>query len=243
MRWVSTLLTAGLAEFAAHWLSLGWGFMVLIAGFVFVAVHVTAGVATVTSKASATEQRVNALVPIVGAVNTTANNALPKAGGTITGSLTVNGGHAVLGGMTVGGDTLVSGTLAGSGYGTLTVNALHANGSAITADGTITGHSSINADGSVSGASIHVSGVAQADNGVNVGGNTAINSSRAFTGASIHTSGNILSDTNFSGSYHGSQGAVSTVGSAPGSYSSSYETTLASAINGIISRLNSAGIT
>jgi len=36
---------------------------------------------------------------------------------------------------------------------------------------------------------------------------------------------------------------VSTVSGAPGSYSSSYETSLASAINGIINRLNSAGIT
>ena len=151
--WITTLMTAGLAEFAAHWLSLGWGFMVLTAGFVFVAVHVTAGIATVTSKAAATEARVAALVPIVGSVNTTANNALPKSGGTITGNLNVNS------------------NLAGAGGGTLEVTThLHAGGT-IQADNQVLANS-VNVGGSGSSATlaingnVHASSAGQFDGGI-----------------------------------------------------------------------------
>jgi hypothetical protein len=51
-----------------------------------------------------------------------------------------------------------------------------------------------------------------------------------------------VSAPNFTGTYAGGQAAVSTVASAPGAYSATYENTLASAINGIIARLNSSGL-
>jgi len=159
-RWLSTLSAAGLAETAAHLLSLGWGFMVLMAGFVFVAVHVTANVASTHAKAVATEARVNALVPVIGTINTTANNAqttannaLPISGGTITGSLNVNN------------------NLAGSGGGTLEIpTSVHASN-----DGQFDGQmrsSSINVNGSGSGATVgingglHASGSGQFDSGI-----------------------------------------------------------------------------
>lgn len=159
-RWVTTLMTAGLAEFAAHWLSLGWGFMVLLAGFVFVAVHVSAGAATAVAKAAATEARVSALIPVVGSVNTaannavtTANNALPKSGGTVTGSLNVNG------------------SLAGSGGGTLEVPSSVHSGSSIQADNQVLANS-VNIGGSGSGATlaingnVHASSAGQFDGGI-----------------------------------------------------------------------------
>lgn len=61
----------------------------------------------------------------------------------------------------------------------------------------------------------------------------------------LHASGVVEGDGGFSGSrvVVGGQGGVSSVSGAPGSYSSSYETSLASAINGIINRLNSSGLT
>lgn len=116
MRWIMTLATAGLAEFAAHWLSLGWGFMTLMAGFVFVAVHVTAGITTVASKASATEARLNAHVSATApAVNFVAN------GGTVGGSVVVNGDHHIVGTLFGNGGTLPIGD-AVQANSTLTVN-------------------------------------------------------------------------------------------------------------------------
>lgn len=60
----------------------------------------------------------------------------------------------------------------------------------------------------------------------------------------VHASGVVEGDNGFSGPRYvtGGQGGVSSVGSAPGSYTPSYETSLASAINGIINRLNSSGL-
>jgi hypothetical protein len=161
MRYVKTLLTAGLAELAAHWLSIGWGFMVITAAFVFVAVHVTAGMADVRAKAVTTEARVNGLIPTVNAAYGTANNALPKSGGTVTGSLTVNGDH------------LIGGTLYGAGFGSVTTTNLHASSGGITADNDITAHGNMISDNNVT-----ASASLSCTNGVNVNGNLAISSSR-----------------------------------------------------------------
>lgn len=133
MRWAKTIGTAGLAELAAHFLSLGWGFMVLLAAFVFVAVHAMSAVATVTSKAVATEARVSALIPQVNSVSNVANAALPQAGGTVTGSLTVNGNSVT------GGNQAVNGVLSGAGGGTLELSAAIHCGSSIQADTTLIG--------------------------------------------------------------------------------------------------------
>jgi hypothetical protein len=87
MRWTGTAGTALLAEAAAHLLSIGWGFSVVIFAFVVVSMQV----ATTASKSAVNETRLNALVPKVGAAAATANAALPASGGTISGDLTVTG--------------------------------------------------------------------------------------------------------------------------------------------------------
>jgi hypothetical protein len=225
IRYWGVLGTVALTELAAHFLSLGWGLMFLLAAFAWTALSG----ASVAAKARSTEDRVNALVPVVGTAAAQAANAFPKTGGTVSGSVTVTGSHTVNG--QVNANTLsVSGNATTSGNHTV--------------HGSLISDNSVSAGGSVSGSnfsggSIHVSGNAQADGTIFSG---------SFSGGSIHVSGNALADgsfgaSNFSGSYHGGQGGVSTVSGAPGSYSSSYETSLASAINGIINRLNSAGIT
>jgi hypothetical protein len=88
-----------------------------------------------TAKARSTEARVNGVVTQLGVTNTnvsnamtTANNALPKSGGTVTGSLTVNGDHHIGGTLfgsggslaigdatTISNNAAVTGTFYGSG--------------------------------------------------------------------------------------------------------------------------------
>lgn len=128
-----------------------------------------------TPKTRAVEDRLNALVPAVGAVTSTANNAqatannaYPKTGGTISGNVTVNGSHTVNGqvnastlsvggaGTTYGftshgdmaadGNVYVGGAIAGSGGGALE------NGSGIHTSG------NLEADGQVSTTDLYVSG-------------------------------------------------------------------------------------
>jgi hypothetical protein len=199
-RWMTTLATAGLAELAAHFLSLTWGFMVLLAAFVYVAVHVTAGVATVASKAKSTEQRVNTLVPVVNTAyttannaNTTANNALPKSGGTISGTLTVTGDHHVsgnlygVGGVLSVGDTAYMGNgIAGAGGGTLESSAgFHSSGTVQADSQVITGNVDSNG-GSTNEYSggIHSSQVIQAD-GYVYAGDLQVGSQRIAPGQGI----------------------------------------------------------
>lgn len=235
MRWPAVTVTVAFTELLAHFLSLGWGLMFLLAAFAWTALSG----ASVAAKARSTEDRVSALVPVIGAAATQAANAYPKSGGTISGSVTVTGSHtvngqvnantlSVSGAATTGGNHTVHGTLAAD-------NNVNAGGTVSGGAGSFGSVSS----GPYSGASIHVSGNALAD-----GSMTASN----FSGSSIHVSGNALADgsfgaSNFSGNYHGGQGGVSTVSGAPATYSQSTMTSYASAINGIIARINSAGIT
>jgi hypothetical protein len=229
MKTASALGFVALTELAAHFLSLGWGLMVLLAAFAWVAMSG----ASVAAKARSTEDRVNNLIPVVGAAATAAANAYPKTGGTISGNVTVTGSHTVNG--QINSNTLsVSGNATTSGNHTVHGSLISDNN--VSAGGQVSG-------GSFSGGSIHVSGNAQADGSFSAGSV----STGHYDGSSIHVSGNAqadgsLSAGNFSGSYHGGQGGVSSVGGAPSTYSSSYETSLASAINGLINRLNSAGL-
>jgi hypothetical protein len=96
MRYAGVLGTVALTELLAHFLSLGWGIMTLLAAFAWVALS---GAST-AAKARSTEDRVNALVPAVGTAVTLAGNALPKTGGTVSGSLSVSGTHTVSGTLT-----------------------------------------------------------------------------------------------------------------------------------------------
>ncbi len=110
MRWTSTLATAGLAELAAHFLSIGWGFAVLLGGFCAVAslLRVTA------AKVSGTEARLGAHITATApAVNFVAN------GGSVGGSVTINGGHTVTGNSTTNGSHTVQGNLGVNGGTTL----------------------------------------------------------------------------------------------------------------------------
>src|ERR1700685_3399723 len=124
MRYAGVLGTVALTEVTAHFLSLGWGLMTLLAAFAWVALSG----ATVAAKARSTEDRLNALIPAVGtaystatAANTLAGNALPKSGGTVTGSLTVNGNHTVGGPVTASGATVTAGVEASSMHATSNV--------------------------------------------------------------------------------------------------------------------------
>jgi len=71
IRYWGVLGTIGLTELLAHFLSLGWGIMTLLAAFAWVALS---GAST-AAKARSTEDRVNALVPVVGTAYQTANTA------------------------------------------------------------------------------------------------------------------------------------------------------------------------
>lgn len=106
MRWTSTLATAGLAELAAHFLSVGWGFAVLIGGFCAVA-----SLLRVTSaKVSGTEARLNTHITATApAINFVAN------GGSVGGNVTVNGSHTVTGNLGVSGGTTMVGDSSCSG--------------------------------------------------------------------------------------------------------------------------------
>lgn len=179
-------------------------------------------------KTRAVEARLNAIIPTI----------FSNQGGTIGGNVIVNGTHTVNGNMNVSGSHNVSGQ----------VNAGSVSVSGPATSFGFTSHGSVSADSNVSaGGSVHASGSGQFDSGVstpNVNSNGG--STNEFSGA-IHTGGNLVADGNFSagnfgGSYQGGQGGVSTVGGAPGSYSASYITSLASAINGCIARLNSSGL-
>jgi hypothetical protein len=183
MRWPSVLGTVALTEIMAHFLSLGWGIMTLLAAFAWVALSG----ASVAAKARGTEDRVNALVPVIGAASTLAANAFPKTGGTVSGSVTVNGAHTVNG--QVNASTL-------SVAGNATTAGTHTVHGSMNADGNVTAGSAISASGQVSGSnfsggSIHVSGSGQADGNFTAGGQV---SGSSFSGNSIHVSGNAQAD-------------------------------------------------
>lgn len=83
MRYAGVLGTVALTELMAHFLSLSWGLMTLLAAFAWVALSGAA----VAAKARSTEARVNALIPSVGAAHaaaaaaqSTANTANSNAG-------------------------------------------------------------------------------------------------------------------------------------------------------------------
>ena len=142
MRWLSTAAMAGLAELAAYFLSLTWGFAVLIGGFCVVAslLRVTA------AKVSTTETRLNGHIAATAPAINLVNN-----GGTIGGNLTVSGSHTVTGNLGVsGGTTLVGSSSCSNDFttgGSHTVNSnLGVHGGT-----TMIGASSCSSDFTVSG--------------------------------------------------------------------------------------------
>lgn len=115
--WLATVAAAGLAEALAYFLSLAWGFAALIVAFVFVAIRVSSAMASTGAKAYATEARVNAILPVLGAhaaaistaqsaannAQSTANNANSTANNAQGAINTLNGGTT--GAANNGGET------------------------------------------------------------------------------------------------------------------------------------------
>jgi len=94
----ATWFMAGTGGVLAYFLSLGWGFMWMMLAFVWMGVRAS----DTAAKTYSAHQRIDVIVPQVAAARTTANNALPKSGGTVTGSLTVNGNHNIGGSLSAG---------------------------------------------------------------------------------------------------------------------------------------------
>lgn len=189
MRYTAVWGTIGVTELLAHFLSLGWAVMFLLAAFAWTAMR---GMA-VADKARGTESRLNNLIPVIGDAHSLASNALPKAGGTVTGSLAVNGSHTV-GGQTNTGTLFVSGGATTTGNHTVHGSLLSDNN--VSAGGQVSGGSGnfgpVSSTGAYSGVSIHVSSGAQADGTITGGGD--INANGTVRGNGFHASSSIQSD-------------------------------------------------
>lgn len=240
MRYTAIWGTVAATELAAHFLSLGWSMMFLLAAFAWTAMSGAA----VASTARSTKSRVDAIVPVLGQAHTLATNAFPKTGGTVSGSMTVTGSHTVAGQVnantvsvsgdaTTGGDHTVHGSMHSD-------NNVSASGQVSAGSGSFGPVSA----GAYSGASIHVSGSSQTDGNHTVGGQANAGS---FSGGSIHVSGNAQSDGTFTaggdvnaggtvrGAVHASSAVVDTM-SAVASPAANV-TALKQAVDGILNRL------
>lgn len=162
MRWPAVLGTVALTELMAHFLSLGWGIMTLLAAFAWVALSG----ASVAAKARSTESRLTAhVIATAPAVSFVAN------GGTVGGSVVVAGDHHIVGSLYGNGGTLSIGDFIQGNNGMTVNNGGTVNGN-FNAAGGITGagggalennsgiHTSYNlqADGQVSTTQLYVSG-------------------------------------------------------------------------------------
>jgi hypothetical protein len=201
-RWMSQAVAAWavLAVLADQLLSVTWGFMVLVLAFAWLAQQLNSATGV---KAADAHARINALVPVVHTANTTANNALPKAGGTVTGSLAVNGNHSV------GGQVLING--ASSAAALAAVGDGHVTGT-FQADNSVVSNqvvaAGVSTSASVGGTTAHFTGTMQADGGVAISGGT-ISSITAHTSNPIVVSGG--SPSGFSGSQLTAVASISNV--------------------------------
>lgn len=180
MRTTATLVTAGIAEAAAHFLSLGWGFAVLVLAFIVVAARVTTLAAATAGKTYAVEARLNAhIVAAAPAINLVAN------GGTIGGNVTVNGSHTVTGQVNAAAGSFTGST---TDYG-------HTTHGTMSSDGDINAGGNANISGQLNSNTASVDGAATTY-GLTVHGGISADSS--------------ISASNFSGSYAGGQSGVTT---------------------------------
>lgn len=241
MRMMRVPLIGIMVELGGHLLSSS--FLLLLIGLVLGVGSLRLDYAGTQAKAA--HQRLDALVPKVGAIETTAGNALPKSGGTITGNLVTNGSH------TLGGALIPSG-------GTLSINgSAHVNSGGMTVDDDMTVHGNHNVDSDlVVGGDGSVTGTVSAGHVVGAignGGTTTVTGNLTATGGStvtgnqtVHGSASVdgnISANNFGGPYQGGQGAVTSVsGSAGTTYSQTFVQSIASAVNGCIARLDSSGL-
>jgi cytoskeletal protein CcmA (bactofilin family) len=104
----------------------------------------------------------------IAAVTTTANNALPMAGGTITGNLQVNGNHSVNGNVQTGNDVIVGANFSVGGVveGTLTANGDIVVNTNFSVAGEVEGTLTLSAD-LIVGGNLGVDGTIEGDQTVN----------------------------------------------------------------------------
>jgi hypothetical protein len=187
-----------------------------------------------TAKTRSIEDRLNALIPAV----------FPNTGGTVNGSMTVTGNHQVNGNLKV---NTSSGSaqleVAGNAHVTSSMQADggFSTGGAVSAGGQVlVGGASSSATFAVAGNG-HVTSDFQADGNSTVGG--IINQNGAGTSefsGGLHVGGSTLVDGNTTlRQLNGASLPMGTVGSLSGTVTT---TQCAAAINGIISRLQSAGL-
>lgn len=221
MRWVmsSALTFAGLAELGAHFLSLAWGFGVMVVAFLWLCSLVMAA----SSKMMNAHQRIDAhVIATAPAVSFVAN------GGSVGGSVTVNGNHTVTGNNNVSGQVNTN-TLASTG--------------AMSSGGNLTSHGDLLTDGDtlISG-SLYGGGFGAISAGNQING-TAVATSGAMSSHGFTSHGNLAADgvvsaSNYSGSYQGGQ-------SNPGGYpatGSPSNAGLATYSNNIVVTLQNAGL-
>lgn len=195
---------------------------------------VVAGIVDATTITSAT---VTSGSIMGGTITGTSVSAATITGGTITG--TSLSGTTITGG-TISGSSITGGTLSGTFSITNPFGTWDSSGISVThiSVGGTTGTASLEAS------SLHVAGVAEADGGFqSPGGIFNVTGAGAISAASLHTAGNVQVD----GVMHTNgatwpQATVSTVSSGGTTYNQTLMTSYASAINGIIARLQAVGI-
>jgi hypothetical protein len=233
---IALRLAARAARHQAEVAAMAWALICTIA----------AGSLASTPKTRSVEMRLNSLLPVV----------FPNTGGTVNGSINVTGNHAV------------GGSLNGpNGTGTLTIGTpAHVNGNGMTVDGALNTHNNFTADGNVSAATMSVTGnhtvggtlsvtggsTSEFDSGIHAGGEMLADggvsapvvtstgtSTNEFSGG-MHIGGAALVDGNTTlRQLNGASLPMGTVGALSGTVTT---TQCAAAINGLISRMQSAGL-
>lgn len=211
--WSSAATLAGLAELAAHFLSLTWGFGVMVVAFLWLAGLMMSA----SSKMMNAHQRIDAhVIATAPAVSFVAN------GGSVGGNVTVNGSHTVT--------------------GQVNANTLSTSGAATTG-GNFTTHGSLNSDGdALVGGSLYGAGFGAISAGNQING-TAVATSGAMSSHGFTSHGNLAADgvvsaSNYSGSYQGGQ---ANPGGYPATGSPS-NAGLATYSNNIVNTLQNAGL-
>lgn len=237
MRWPGVMGTVALTELMAHFLSLGWALMTLLAAFAWVALSG----ATVAAKARSTEDRLTAVIPTI----------FPNTGGTISGNVTVNGTHTVNGNHTVsgtiasGGNVQVGSLLTGAGGGTVGAASLHSNG-IILADSALNSNGSMSVSGSASVGGNHtVSGTIASGGNVQVGNLLTGGGGGTVESNGIHSNGTVLADNSVESTYlyvNGQRIAPGQGDPAGYPYVGGTIANVDNALNAIVNGLRAAGI-
>lgn len=215
----------------------------LIAAGAITAVKIASGtvVAGIVNATTITSATLMAGSIVGGTISGTSVSAATITGGSITGT-TLSGGTIT--GTTISGASITGGTLSGTFSITNPFGTWDASGISVThiSVGGTTGTASLEAS------SLHVAGVAEADGGFqSPGGNFTVTGAGAISAASLHAAGDCQVDGNMHTNGHTwPLATVSTVTtSVPSSYNSTTQsiiTALEGAVNGLVARLQTAGL-